>query len=134
MHVVQADICQLPLKRSFVGVGLWRGEQSLIISLVNPVRERFTSRISPWALHLSRLPTAAVYVASKFAFRPLSKGPLGDALARKLFYSDYLISIARFGWRKQHTIVFDHLVAPTAHYMKREEFEDWCAGLASNRQ
>lgn len=164
MHVVQADICQLPLKRVFdyaFSVGVLdhipepvAGFRSLaskirpgghlsawvygaenngwIISLVNPVRERFTSRISPRALlHLSKLPTAAVYAASKFVFRPLSKLPLGNALAKKLFYSDYLISIARFGWREQHTIVFDHLVAPTAHYVKRDEFEDWWRGIGA---
>jgi hypothetical protein len=33
--------------------------------------------------------------------------------------------VARFGWREQHTIVFDHLVAPTAFYVARAEFESW---------
>ena len=47
------------------------------------------------------------------------------ALARRLFYNDYLSHIAQFGWREQHTIVFDHLVAPTAFYIARAEFEDW---------
>ena len=51
--------------------------------------------------------------------------PLGNAVVNRLFYSDYLISIARFGWREQHTIVFDHLVAPTAHYVSRPQFERW---------
>lgn len=97
-----------------------------IINLVNPVRERFTSRISPRALlHLSKLPTAAVFAASKFVFGPLGRSRLGSSIVHKLFYSDYLISISRFGWREQHTIVFDHLVAPTAHYVKREQFERW---------
>ena len=47
------------------------------------------------------------------------------ALARHLFYNDYLNAITPFGWREQHTIVFDHLVAPTAFYISREEFADW---------
>jgi len=76
-------------------------------------------------LHLSKLPAAAVYAVSKFVFRPLSKLPLGKSVVNRLFYSEYLISIARFGWREQHTIVFDHLVAPTAHYISRPEFEKW---------
>ena len=97
-----------------------------IINLVNPVRQRFTSRMHPRTLlHLSKLPAAAVYAVSKFVFRPLSKLPLGKSVVNRLFYSDYLISIARFGWREQHTIVFDHLVAPTAHYISRPEFEKW---------
>ncbi|HVG35379.1 MAG TPA: hypothetical protein VM911_20095, partial [Pyrinomonadaceae bacterium] len=39
--------------------------------------------------------------------------------------NDYLFAISEFGWREQHTIVFDHLVAPTAFYIPREEFEEW---------
>ena len=35
---------------------------------------------------------------------------------------DYLGS---FGWKEQHNIVFDHLVAPTAFYISQEEFEEW---------
>ncbi|MCA1578569.1 MAG: methyltransferase domain-containing protein [Acidobacteria bacterium] len=97
-----------------------------IINLVNPVRERFTSRIHPRALlHLSKLPTAAVYAVSKLLLRPLSKLPLGSSLVDRLFYGQYLTYISRFGWREQHTIVFDHLVAPTAHYIRRDDFEQW---------
>jgi SAM-dependent methyltransferase len=158
MHVVQGDICQLPLKRVFdyaftIGVldhipdplegfkslaskirpggylSVWvygAENNGWIINLVNPLRERFTSRIHPRALlHLSKLPTAVVFAASKFVFDPLSRSRLGSRIVQKLFYSDYLISISRFGWREQHTIVFDHLVAPTAHYVKREQFERW---------
>ena len=97
-----------------------------IVNYVNPIRKRFTSRMKPGTLlHLSKLPTAVVYAASKLVFAPLSRVPLGKQIVNKLFYSDYLISIARFGWREQHTIVFDHLVAPTAHYVSRPEFEKW---------
>ena len=48
---------------------------------------------------------------------------------RRLFYGDYLGSIADFGWREQHTIVFDHLVAPTAHYLTRQQFEECWRGI-----
>jgi hypothetical protein len=76
-------------------------------------------------LHLSKLPAAAVYAATKLIYGPLNRSERGSALARHLFYNDYLSAISGFGWREQHTIVFDHLVAPTAHYISREEFEDW---------
>jgi SAM-dependent methyltransferase len=158
MHVVQADICRLPLKQAFdyaysigvldhipdpftgfrslaskvkpgghVSVWVYGAENNgWIINLVNPVRERFTSRIHPRALlHLSKLPTAAVYAVSKLLLRPLSKLPLGNGVVGRLFYGDYLTYISRFGWREQHTIVFDHLVAPTAHYIRRSDFEQW---------
>jgi SAM-dependent methyltransferase len=93
---------------------------------VSPLRERVTSRISRRALlHLSKLPAAALFAATKLVYGPLNRAPGTQALARRLFYNDYLASLARFGWREQHTIVFDHLVAPTAYYIPREEFEEW---------
>lgn len=97
-----------------------------ITRLVNPLRERVTSRINRRSLlHLSKLPTAALFAATKLLYGPLNRSPGGAALARHLFYNDYLKSISAFGWREQHTIVFDHLVAPTAFYIPREEFEEW---------
>jgi len=93
---------------------------------VNPVRERLTSRINRRALlQLSKLPAGCLYLATKLVYGPLNKTKNGSSLAQHLFYNDYLKAIAPFGWREQHTIVFDHLVAPTAFYISREEFEDW---------
>ena len=97
-----------------------------ITRFVNPLRERITSRINRRVLlHLSKLPTVAVYAATKLIYGPLNRRENGSAIARRLFYNDYLSSISGFGWREQHTIVFDHLVAPTAFYISREEFEKW---------
>jgi hypothetical protein len=97
-----------------------------ITGLVNPVREKVTSRINPRALlHLSKIPTVGIYLATKLVYGPLNNSKGGSALAQHLFYNDYLKAIAPFGWREQHTIVFDHLVAPTAFYIAREEFESW---------
>lgn len=93
---------------------------------VDPLRERLTSRMNQRTLlHLSKLPAAAVYVATKLIYGPLNKSERGSRLSRHLFYNDYLNAISGFGWREQHTIVFDHLVAPTAFYVSREEFEEW---------
>ena len=96
-----------------------------ITRFVNPLRQRLTSKISPRALlQLSKLPAAFLYLATKLIYRPLNH--LGNgAIAQHLFYNDYLNAISSFGWREQHTIVFDHLVAPTAHYISRSEFEAW---------
>ena len=93
---------------------------------INPLREKFSSRVNPRALlHLSKLPTALVYLATKLVYGPLNRSATGSAWARHLFYNDYLSVISKFGWREQHTIVFDHLVAPTSHYIRREDFEAW---------
>lgn len=95
-----------------------------IMRWVNPVREKITSRIDQRALlQLSKIPAACVYLATKLVYGPLKRS--GSSLAKYLFYNDYLGAISSFGWREQHTIVFDHLVAPTAFYISREEFETW---------
>jgi SAM-dependent methyltransferase len=91
---------------------------------VNPVREKITSRLDRRALlQLSKLPAACLYLATKLVYGPLNRS--GSSLAKHLFYNDYLSAISNFGWREQHTIVFDHLVAPTAFYIPREDFETW---------
>jgi SAM-dependent methyltransferase len=95
-----------------------------IINYVNPVRMGFTSKINqPTLYHLSKLPTLGVFLASKLIYKPLNK--TAKPLAKRLFYNDYLNHLGTFGWREQHNIVFDHLVAPTAFYISRDEFEKW---------
>ncbi len=95
-----------------------------IVKMVNPVRTGFTSRISqPFLYHLSKLPTLGVFAATKLIYRPLNR--IAPNAAARLFYNEYLNHLGSFGWREQHNIVFDHLVAPTAFYISREEFEQW---------
>jgi SAM-dependent methyltransferase len=95
-----------------------------ITRYVNPVRESFTSRISqPVLYQLSKLPTAGLFATTKLLYRPLNA--VSPGIAGKLFYNEYLNHLGTFGWREQHNIVFDHLVAPTAFYISREEFEQW---------
>ncbi|HXT64930.1 MAG TPA: methyltransferase domain-containing protein [Pyrinomonadaceae bacterium] len=96
-----------------------------IVSLVNPVRRVTSSMNRRGLFHLSKIPTAAMYLATKLVYRPLNRSQTGAKVARHLFYNEYLNYISRFNWREQHTIVFDHLVAPTAFYISREEFADW---------
>ena len=91
---------------------------------VNPVREKVTSRMDqPTLLQVSKVPAACLYLATKLIYGPLNKN--GSSIAQHLFYNDYFSAISKFGWREQHTIVFDHLLAPTAFYISRAEFETW---------
>jgi SAM-dependent methyltransferase len=93
---------------------------------VNPLRERLTSRLNPRVLlQLSKIPTALLFAATKTVYGPLNRSAKGASMARHLFYNDYLKAFSGFGWREQHCIVFDHLVAPTAFYISREEFAGW---------
>src|ERR1051325_5010926 len=96
-----------------------------IVNFVNPVRRRSSSMNRRALFHLSKVPAAAMYLSTKLIYAPLNRSEPGKKLARHLFYNDYLNYISRFNWREQHSIVFDHLVAPTAFYISRDEFEDW---------
>ena len=102
-----------------------------IVNYINPVRTGFTSKINqPTLFQLSKLPTVGVFLASKLIYKPLNK--TAKPIAEKLFYNDYLSHLATFGWREQHNIVFDHLVAPTAFYISKEDFENWWKEIGVN--
>lgn len=153
-HIIQADIYRLPLKPSFdyafsVGVlhhlpdpragfaaivkhlkpsgavSAWvygRENNGWIVRFVNPLRRHITSKMPMRALYaLSYLPTAVLYVLLKLIYAPLAK----TSLSRFLFYADYLTYISRFPFREIHNIVHDHLTAPVAFYIRREEFAEW---------
>jgi SAM-dependent methyltransferase len=95
-----------------------------ITNYISPLRERFTSRISqPVLLQLSKVPTLALFLGTKMVYRPANR--FAPTAAKALFYNDYMNHLGGFGWREQHNIVFDHLVAPTAFYISKEEFEEW---------
>jgi SAM-dependent methyltransferase len=153
-HIIQADIYRLPLRASFdyafsVGVlhhlpdpragfaelvrhvrpggavSAWvygRENNGWIVNFINPLRRHFTSKLPARTLYfLSYAPTAILYALLKTAYAPLG----GTKLARHLFYADYLSYIARFPFREVHNIVFDHLTAPIAFYISRDEFDEW---------
>ncbi len=99
---------------------------------ISPVREKISSRMNLRALlHLSKLPTAALYAATKLLYGPLNKSEGGVRYAHRLFYNDYLHQLSGFGWREHHAIVFDHLVAPTAFYITRAEFAEWWKAIGA---
>jgi SAM-dependent methyltransferase len=154
VHIVQADIYRPPFRKCFdyafsVGVlhhlpdprggfaslvrqlkpggaiSAWvygRENNGWIVHFVNPLRERITSKMPPKLLYLfSYLPSAALFLLLKSIYAPLAK----TRISRFLFYSDYLGYIARFPFREIHNIVHDHLTAPVAFYISREDFEEW---------
>jgi SAM-dependent methyltransferase len=95
-----------------------------ISKYVNPVRESFTSQINqPLLYQLSKLPTLGIFLTTKLLYRPLNAA--AKPVANRLFYNEYLNHLGIFGWREQHNIVFDHLVAPTAFYISKDDFARW---------
>ena len=153
-HIIQADIYRLPLRATFdyafsVGVlhhlpdpragfaelvrhvrqggaiSAWvygRENNGWIVHLINPLRNHFTSKLPTRMLYfLSYFPSLLLYALLKMVYAPLG----GTKLGQHLFYADYMRYISRFPFREVHTIVFDHLTAPTAFYISRDEFDEW---------
>jgi SAM-dependent methyltransferase len=101
-----------------------RENNGWVVCLVNPLRILLTSRMPVWFLKVvSFLFTLVLHPIIKVIYLPLKRG--APALWRLLFYRDYLTYIATFRFREIYLIVFDHLNAPVAHYVAREEFERW---------
>jgi hypothetical protein len=93
-----------------------------IVHLVSPLREKVTTRLPYGALDaLSGALTVPLYAATKLLYGPAR----GTPAARALPYEPYLGYISDFPFREQRSIVFDHLVAPVAFYVRQDEFAGW---------
>ena len=112
-----------------------RENNGWLVHLANPLRETIFSRLPRRLLYgISLAVTAGLHPMLKLLYRPAEDGPLGF-LKPVLPYRGYLTWLSRFGFRHNHHVVFDHLVAPTAFYIRREEFAAWFrrAGLEDVR-
>jgi SAM-dependent methyltransferase len=97
-----------------------------LVKLVNPLRESITCKLHPQLLMvLSALLTLPLFLASKFFFYPWSWLTKRYPHCPRLFYQDYMSYLARHDFEELHHIVFDHLVTPVAHYIRKEEFSSW---------
>lgn len=101
-----------------------------VLWFVNPIRfvtSRLPERVTAC---LSYLLSVVVFVMSRFASFWTGLCQKNPRLP-KFFYQDYLSYIGQFDFTEVYNIVFDHLIAPVAHYVSRDEFFDWfkSAGL-----
>lgn len=114
-----------------------RENNEWLVRIGNPIRERVSSRLPRTLLYgLSFGVAVALQPVLKLLYQP--RGRLSGASGRgglRLPYWGYLSWLAKYSLRHNHHVVFDHLVAPTAHYIRREEFESWFkrAGLRKCR-
>lgn len=164
VHIIQADLNAPPVRRAFdyafsIGVlhhlpdpergfhalvsklrpggaiSAWvygRENNGWIVHVVSPVRERVTSRLPHFVLDvLSAVLTVPLIAAIRLLYRPTG----GSLFGRALPYGPYLCYIADFPFRELRLIVLDHLVAPVAYYLRRDEFAGWFmrAGLEGVR-
>lgn len=154
VHVVQADLNHPPVKPVFdyafsIGVlhhlpdpeqgfralvsrvrpgghvSAWvygREGNGWIVHVVSPIREKVTARMPHNLLRpVANLVAAPLFLVSRLFYRPAA----GTALGRLLPYGDYIRYIAPFPFSEHRTIVFDHLIAPVAFYLRHDEFAGW---------
>lgn len=90
--------------------------------VIDPLRRRVTTRLPMGVLHALSWPlTVLMEGVIHGIYRPLRRTPVGSRLPLQA----YLLSLAPFSFRHNYSIVFDHLVAPTAFYLRRDEFAGW---------
>jgi uncharacterized protein YbaR (Trm112 family)/ubiquinone/menaquinone biosynthesis C-methylase UbiE len=95
-----------------------------ITHLVTPFREAVTSRVPRVVTQaLSFLIALPMQATLRLVYKPVNEHLPG--MKKFLFYNDYLYSISGFSFRENFWNVFDHLVAPTAFYISRPEFDQW---------
>lgn len=162
VHVIQADILDLPFRKPFdlvYSVGVIHhlpAPKSGFLELSNHVRSG--GRVSIWVYGkegnlwieklvdpvrkniTSRLPKSITRFLCFFPAATLFAGLKGlylparkyEWLKRRLPYSDYLCAIAEYSFAENFWNVFDQLVAPTAFYHSQEEVIDWFKAAEAN--
>jgi SAM-dependent methyltransferase len=95
-----------------------RENNGWIVHVVDPLRKHVFTRLPRWAVKW--LVSAPLAVALTLLIA-LSKR------LRAMPYGDYLRWLGQRDFEFLHGVVFDHLVAPTSHYVRRGEFERWFA-------
>lgn len=97
-----------------------------LIWFVNPIRLLVTSKMpSQLLLFLCFFVALPLFVYCRFFVRPWQRLRRKHPRLPSLFYASYLEYIARFDFTEVHHIVFDHLIAPVAHYIARADVAGW---------
>ncbi len=99
-----------------------------LVRFVNPVRKHVTSRLPrPMLMALAWGITLFLQPVLKLLYGWLGSEKGIRWIRRLLPYRSYLSWLAQYGFRHTHSVVFDHLVAPTAFYIKHDDFARWFA-------
>jgi len=117
-----------------ISIWVYGAENNRWISgFISPLRTALFSRLPPRALYaFSWLASIPLWIALRVLYRPAARGGL-SWLRRWLFYYPYLGYISEFPFREIHNIVHDHLAAPVAHYVRRDEVERWYHRIGAGR-
>ena len=103
-----------------------RENNGWFVNFVNPVRTTLTSNLPRTVLYIiSWIITLFLHPLAAWVYRPVNRSKSLKWLSNYLFYNDYLVWLGQFSFLHNHHVVFDHLVAPVAFYLTKEEFETW---------
>jgi SAM-dependent methyltransferase len=114
-----------------------RENNGWLVHAGNPIREGLSSRLPKPVLYwLSFGVAAAMHPVLKLLYKPRDGKPATGSSSKSLLpYHGYLSWLAQFSLQHNHHVVFDHMVAPTAFYIRHQDFEAWFerAGLRNVR-
>jgi len=97
-----------------------------IEKFVDPLRIHVTSRLPKFATRAISFSLALpLFMALRSIYGPAQRYAKLLWLKNRLPYVEYLSAISGYSFAENFWNVFDHLVAPTAFYHRREEIEDW---------
>jgi SAM-dependent methyltransferase len=102
---------------------------ALVRWAIDPVRRQLSRRAPRGVVRAGTLPLTIILLGAAHVAQHL------DRFLPRLPYRQYLRHIAGFSIPQVWTIIFDQLMAPTTHYVKRHELEQWFreAGLVNIR-
>jgi SAM-dependent methyltransferase len=116
----------VPLLRPGGTIHAWvygHENNGVVHHFINPVRKALTRHLPPPVVK------GAIALPMTLILEALVRGVYGPLARTRAFdrlpSHAYLHSLGRFSFRQNHSIVFDHLIAPTAYYLRRDEFEEW---------
>ncbi len=152
VHVIQADLLNMPLKGGFdvvLSVGVLHHTPDPARSfgaITRQVRGGGTAACwvygrenNGWIVRLvNPIRIGITRHLPSWVVRALAWGPAAilflliyllylpaEALGIKLFYQTYMLNLKALGFAECRHIVYDHLVAPTTFYLRRAEVEGW---------
>jgi len=122
-----SKLCRLLKPGGAIHVWVYGYENNeFIVKYLNPLREKLTSRLPYRLLYfLTFFLTLPLHFILKTVYLPSSRCRIMSFLKPMLPYRDYLSWLSRYSFRHNHHVIFDHLVAPIAHYIPRAEIESW---------
>lgn len=97
-----------------------------LTNMISPMREAFTAKLPTDVLKvISTSLSVPVYVGAKMVANPYSKIQNKMKWLPEMFYQSYMSYISRFDFTEINHIVFDHLTAPVAYYIPKEDVLNW---------